>query len=347
MYDPLLGDSGQVPIVLGVLVFLDMAVAALLLHYEILKERKLHQREQRTTSMALPYTLSKVWIAFLLALYQGTVWTVIHFIASGAAGGGFNVPGTWITFTLVAFVGGILGLIASALTRTAQAALILALVLIIPQLIFSGSIIPLSQLGSPVSILPGINPSRYAFDSLLAVSGYGRDLVTDPCWQLSTNNRNALNDDQKQGCTCLGVNIFSNCNVPGIHKFFTVAIEQPMPIQPTAGAADDPNQNDMQKFAQDLATWQRNRSLSIGNAEGVLANVYTWYGNSFKVKSYPKLVDSVVNESGFVSCFNWDPVAKGKRICVMKKKRNSIYYGVITLLLTALLGTACTPLLHG
>jgi hypothetical protein len=121
--------------------------------------------------LPLPYILSKVWLAGWLALYQGLVWAAIHFIATGMAGGVQTFSLYGITFFLLAFVGGLLGLLVSALSRSATTITGWLLLLTVPQLLLSGSVLPLEQLRFPFDLLARINPSRYAYEALLAASG--------------------------------------------------------------------------------------------------------------------------------------------------------------------------------
>jgi hypothetical protein len=262
MLDPRLGDADRAPTALGLLVFLDLLTAALLAHYEIFKDKPVYRREQRTNSLLVPYILSKIWLVLILAIYQGAVWTAIHFIAAIGAQAGSDLPTLLsyaVTLSLVAFVGGVLGLMASALGRTATAIGAWVLLLTVPQLFLSGSIIPIEHLSSPFVFLSAANPSRDAFETVLTLSGYGRDVVADPCWQMPAAQRNSLSDDQKQACTCMGVTIFSKCSFPGIYEFYTPAIEG----QPSLA-----------------------RSLAIGRAEGVISEAVDHYGSAFNVDRY-------------------------------------------------------------
>jgi ABC-type multidrug transport system ATPase subunit/ABC-type multidrug transport system permease subunit len=160
------------PIIYGLMVFLVLLTTALLVQNEIFKERSVYQRETRTSSISVPYILSKVGSVGFLAIYQGLVWTIIHFAAAGRAGGLQLLP-YGITLGLVALIGGILGLIASALSRTATSITNWVLALTLPQLVVSGAIVPLANLIFPFNLLSVVNPSRYALETLLAVSGYG------------------------------------------------------------------------------------------------------------------------------------------------------------------------------
>jgi ABC-type multidrug transport system ATPase subunit len=134
--NPVAGEPSRPPIVLGLLVFLVILTAALLVQNEILKERAVYQREARTSPMLLPYILSKIWLVGILAIYQGLVWTIIRFFAeTGRAGGLQSLLPYGITLFLIAFIGGILGLIVSALSRTAVTTTGWAILLTVPQLL--------------------------------------------------------------------------------------------------------------------------------------------------------------------------------------------------------------------
>jgi ABC transport system ATP-binding/permease protein len=167
----------RLPINFGLLIFLVLLTSALLVQNEIFKERAVYQRENRTRSLAFPYILSKVWLVGALAIYQGLVWTIIHFAATGMTVGLQVLFPYGFTLFLVAFIGGILGLIASAVSRSAMMTTSWVLLFTLPQLLLSGSIIPLANLNSPFRLLSGVNPSRYAFEILLAISGYGQELI--------------------------------------------------------------------------------------------------------------------------------------------------------------------------
>jgi len=137
--NPVVGDPSRPLLVLGLLVLLVIWTAALLVQNEIFKERAVYQRENRTSSLLFPYILSKVWLVGILAIYQGLVWTIIHSfgeIGLGLAGGLQALFPSGITLILVAFVGGILGLMISALSRTAMTTTGWVLLLTVPQLLF-------------------------------------------------------------------------------------------------------------------------------------------------------------------------------------------------------------------
>lgn len=173
-------DPQRAPTIFGMLGFLVLLTSALLVQNEISKERMLYQYENRTRTLLVPYILSKVWLVGFLAIYQALVWMIIHFLATGMADGMPVLVSYGITLFLVAFIGGILGLIVSALQKSAVNATRWLLLLTVPQLILSGAINPVSDLNFPFNFLPGVNPSRYALEALLITSGYGEGFGVTP-----------------------------------------------------------------------------------------------------------------------------------------------------------------------
>jgi ABC-type multidrug transport system ATPase subunit len=168
------------PIIFGVLVFLVLLTSASLVQNEISKEKIVYRYENRTKTLLLPYILSKVWLVGILAIYQALVWTTIHFLATGMAAGLPTLVPYGVALFLVAFTGGMLGLIVSAMSINATTRTNWLLLLTVPQLILSGVILPAENLSFPLNVLAGINPSRYGLDALLISSGYKEGISAIP-----------------------------------------------------------------------------------------------------------------------------------------------------------------------
>lgn len=163
----------RAPIIFGVLVFLVLLTSASLVQNEISKEQIIYQYESRTMTLLLPYILSKVWLAGILAIYQALVWTIMHLIATGITTGIQDLLPYGITIFLIAFIGGMLGLTVSALSKRTRRTANWLLLFTVPQLIFSGAIIPVANLRFPLNLLSVLNPSRYALEALLTSGGFG------------------------------------------------------------------------------------------------------------------------------------------------------------------------------
>ena len=170
-------DPDRAPLISGMLIFLVLLTSALLVQNEIFKERAVYQYENRTKTLLFPYILSKVWLVGILAVYQGVVWSAIHVVAAGMAEGSQNLFPYCVTIILISYIGGLLGLGASALSTKAMRSTNWLLLFTVPQLIFSGSMMPGSTLTFLVNLLARINPSHYALDALLAIGRYGEGLT--------------------------------------------------------------------------------------------------------------------------------------------------------------------------
>jgi ABC transport system ATP-binding/permease protein len=162
----------RAPITFGVLVFLVLLSSAVLVQNEIFKDRVVYRYEKRTRTLLFPYILSKAWLVGVLAIYQALVWMSIHFITTGMAASPQVLLPFGITVFLIGFIGGMVGLLVSALAKGAMTSTNWLLLFTVPQLILSGSIIPIAALVFPLNLLSAINPSRYALEALLTISGY-------------------------------------------------------------------------------------------------------------------------------------------------------------------------------
>jgi ABC transport system ATP-binding/permease protein len=170
-------EPERAPLIFGMLIFLVLLTSALLVQNEIYKESAVYPSENRTGTLLLPYVLSKVWLAGILALYQGLVWTILHAVATGLTQGFQVLLPYGITVFLISFIGGILGLIVSALSKKPTTTAHWLLLFTVPQFIFSRAMIPSANSNFPFNFLAGINPSRYALDALLTISGYGESVA--------------------------------------------------------------------------------------------------------------------------------------------------------------------------
>jgi energy-converting hydrogenase Eha subunit F len=163
-------------------------------------------------------------------------------------------------------------------------------------------------------------PARYAFESLVAASGYGSDVAQDSaCWALPAAQRLSLTPAKKQNCTCMGDNVLQRCNFPGVRTVVTSLIDQPEPVQPTPDEgvnqlpvqpllrpgetlqqfSDEVNQytlkletyqgivgsylSSLQQYLEAATNWQRLQSYAIGNAESRIADQIDRYGPIYNI----------------------------------------------------------------
>ncbi|HNA89675.1 MAG TPA: FHA domain-containing protein [Anaerolineales bacterium] len=230
IFDFYKGDMSQVMITLFLLTIYGIMVGGISQMREIVKEQDIYRRERLVNLKIFPYVLSKVWVAALLALYQAVAYTVVHYISFRMPGGVMEFIQIYITMTLATFAGMMLGLFASALAPNSSSAPLLVIILMLPQIVLAGALIPVpSFVSAPFS-------TRWAFESLIAISGSGSDVAADVCWALPPDVRNAMSLEEKlaNNCKCMGVNLLKkeSCNHPGIGKFYIPLVDQPLPIPP-------------------------------------------------------------------------------------------------------------------
>jgi ABC transport system ATP-binding/permease protein len=224
------GLYANVMITLFLLTIYGVMVGGISQMREIVKEADVYKRERLVNLKILPYVVSKVWVAGLLALYQALVYTVVHYLAFDTPGGVTGFIQVYITLMLATLAGMMLGLFASALAPNSNSAPLLVIILMLPQIVLAGALIPLpTYLTAPTS-------TRWAFEALMSISGSGSDVAADACWALPEDVRDAmtLQDKLNYGCNCMGVKMLEedSCNFPGLGKFYNESITEPPPVPP-------------------------------------------------------------------------------------------------------------------
>ncbi len=224
------GQMANVMITLFLLTIYGIMVGGISQMREIVKEGDIYKRERLVNLKILPYVMSKVWVAALLAFYQAAVYTIVHYLAFDMPGGTLEFFQIYITMVLATLAGMMLGLFASALAPNSSSAPLLVIILILPQIVLGGALIPIpTSVSAPTS-------SRWAFEALMSITGPGSDVAADSCWALPNDVRASMTIDQKveNNCKCMGPNMLKqeSCNHPGLGQFYIPAIDGPAPVEP-------------------------------------------------------------------------------------------------------------------
>jgi ABC transport system ATP-binding/permease protein len=132
---------------------------------EITKERAIFSRERLIHLRLWPYLLSKVGILSLLCLLQsglllGIVGSRVDFNVEGASWGQMLA-----VLFLTSLAATLAGLLISSIASSNDQAMSLVPLVVLPQVIFSGMLIPLSDLG-PLRFVANLMPGRWAFGAL-------------------------------------------------------------------------------------------------------------------------------------------------------------------------------------
>ena len=300
------GDIARVMITLFLMTIYGVMVGGISQMREIVKEADIYRRERLVNLKILPYVMSKVWVAALLAFYQAAAYTIVHYLAFSMPGGVLEFVQIYITMTLATLAGMMLGLFASALAPNASSAPLMVIILMLPQIVLGGALIPVP------GFITAFTSTRWAFEGLMSITGAGSDVAADVCWKLPQDVQNAMTIEDKiaQGCRCMGVNMLKgeSCNHPGLGKFWVPAIDEPLPVEPPplppepARPVEPENQSDQiamaeffaklqayevevnayklqieqyQKERVDYETKRATLQVAVAPAEGVVRNFYS------------------------------------------------------------------------
>lgn len=262
------GDFNHVIITMIVLTNTAILVGGMALMRELVKEREIYRRERMVNLRLSSYITSKLWFALVLAVYQATCFTVIHYIAFDMPGGVGEAGLFYITTFLLVVAGMMMGLFSSALAPNANAAPLLMILFVIPQMVLSGALVPLPDFAKAFA------SSRWAFQTYIGISGAGSDVAADSCWDLTEEQRDQLSLEQKNAnCNCMGENALhqNSCNFPGLGEYYTEAIDEADPLRPSAPGpqptqphfppepakpADPNNLLLLQKYLSDLGSYE-------------------------------------------------------------------------------------------
>ncbi|MEN6410745.1 MAG: ATP-binding cassette domain-containing protein, partial [Anaerolineaceae bacterium] len=298
------GEASNGAITLFLMTIYCLLVAGLSQMREFVKEEDIYKRERLVNLKIVPYVASKVWIALLLAFYHAAAYTVIHYLA-------FDMPGTMVDFGLVygtmvlaAMAGMVCGLLASALAPAASSAPMVMILLLVPQIVLSGALAPVPENVSAIA------STRWAFEGLIGIVGFGSDVAADPCWQLPEDLRDSmtLEDKAAMGCRCMGTAIFipGSCNFPGVGQYYVPEVNLPevakpadlpdKPADPVIPKAPTPpaDQNDqvaMVQYLNSLKAYQ-DEVTAIQNAYKSAMELYESQANVYQaeMEDYQKAV---------------------------------------------------------
>lgn len=236
IYDYKLGNAQNASVTVFLLAIDCMLVGGFSQMREFVKEADVYKRERLVNLKLFPYVASKIWVALLLSFYAAAAFVAIRFLA-------YDIPSTpliiglyYVSAVLAIFAGSISGLLASSISKSPSVAPLLMILLIIPQIVLSGSLAPLPDK------VTAIASTRWAFQDFAGLTGMGSDVAADPCWSLTKAERDLMSLEQKSafGCKCMGVAVFdpNSCNFPGIGQFYKPEIDQASPIEPAALGAE-------------------------------------------------------------------------------------------------------------
>jgi ABC-type multidrug transport system ATPase subunit len=214
------GNAGQSISMLFVVVVMAIMSGSLATMPEIAKERPIYRRERSVGLGLAPYIMSKLVVAFVLALYQSAVLLYLMLGAVDVPGADTYTGAMYLTLFLASFGSMVLGLIVSAIAPNQTVAPLIILVLLVFQIVFGGGIQPTENLNTNphAKAVSKLMLSKYSFENLVSLSGMGADVADDFCWLKSESQRKKLPAALIAKCNCYNKNVFTKCEFPGLGK---------------------------------------------------------------------------------------------------------------------------------
>lgn len=134
--------------------------------YEIVKEDAIYQRERMVNLRILPYLLSKTAVLALFALIQGALLLLVLRLKLEFPDNGVLLPAVlemYITLFLATLASIALGLLISAVARSANTVIYMILLILFVQILFAGAIFEIPTAVRPISYL---TTTRWALQAL-------------------------------------------------------------------------------------------------------------------------------------------------------------------------------------
>lgn len=133
---------------------------------EIVKEAAIYRRERAVNLGLLPYIFSKIGVLGVLCLFQSLVLVIIVEMGEPLQQGILLPPflEVYITLCLSSLTGLMIGLVISSVASSNDRAISLVPIILIPQVIFSGTLIPLQHLS--IQWVASLFPTRWAMAAL-------------------------------------------------------------------------------------------------------------------------------------------------------------------------------------
>jgi hypothetical protein len=144
---------------------------------EIVKEAAIYNRERAVNLGILPYMFSKIVVLGMLCLFQSAVLVLVVELGEPLKQGILMPPvlETYITIALTALAGLMIGLAISAIAPNNDRAISFVPIILLPQVIFSGAIIPLKDWFTQIMAI--IFPTRWAIVALGSSIGLHADKI--------------------------------------------------------------------------------------------------------------------------------------------------------------------------
>lgn len=152
---------------------------------EIVTERAIYMRERMVNLQLFNYVASKYIVLTLVCIFQCTILLGIVFFGLGFHGGPLAFLAELVVIVCVAMNATALGLLLSTAVDSAEAAMSLTPIALIPQVVLGGLMVPMTT-NPMLKPLMYVMPARWGFEGSIAWERIA--IAADPAWYINLNN---------------------------------------------------------------------------------------------------------------------------------------------------------------
>jgi ABC transport system ATP-binding/permease protein len=150
---------------------------------EIIKEKSVYVREAAVGVRSGAYLVSKAAVLFLLATIQTVLLAAVVFAFQPLHDGTATYGNVFAMLLLTAFAAVGMGLVMSAAVRTQDQATSFIPLLLIPQLFFGGSIVPIATMTAPLAALSKVIVAQWSYAGLGSAVSLNARIAADRAYQ--------------------------------------------------------------------------------------------------------------------------------------------------------------------
>ncbi len=171
LFDPVDGSATKVVTMLFMACLVGVLVGTITSVREIVKEDAIYRRERMVCLQVFPYVASKIAVGSIFALYSAVILFLFKIGAVDFSHlSRIGYAELLFTFVLCTFAGLMWGLLVSAVAPTEDRAMLLVILVLVPQFIFSGGMMPVSDLGVAGKVFGVLTSTRWGLGAMATVA---------------------------------------------------------------------------------------------------------------------------------------------------------------------------------
>ena len=168
LFDLESGNASQAVTMLFMTSIITILVGTITSVREIVKEDAVYRRERMVGLRVMPYVGSKVAIGLIFAVWSAVMLFVFLIAAVDFSHLSFaSTMQLLVPLVLGTFAGVMWGLLVSAVAPSEDRAMLLVILVLVPQFVFSGGMIPVSDLGTAGKIMGWLTSTRWELGALV------------------------------------------------------------------------------------------------------------------------------------------------------------------------------------